>query len=57
MYILYYPAWKSRSGKINEIIDNVKTLVDKGIKEIVLTGVNIGDYGIMHGDLKKNQTF
>ena len=48
---------KSRSGKINEIIDNVKTLVDKGIKEIVLTGVNIGDYGIMHGDLKKESTF
>ena len=48
---------KSRSGKINEIIDNVKILVDKGIKEIVLTGVNIGDYGIMHGDLKKESTF
>ena len=48
---------KSRSGKINEIIDNVKTLVGKGIKEIVLTGVNIGDYGIMHGDLKKESTF
>ena len=48
---------KSRSGKINEITDNVKTLVDKGIKEIVLTGVNIGDYGIMHGDLKKESTF
>ena len=48
---------KSRSGKINEIIDNVKTLVDKGIKEIVLTGVNIGDYGIIHGDLKKESTF
>jgi threonylcarbamoyladenosine tRNA methylthiotransferase MtaB len=48
---------KSRSGKIYEIIDNIKTLVDKGIKEIVLTGVNIGDYGIMHGDLKKESTF
>lgn len=48
---------KSRSGKINEITDNVKILVDKGIKEIVLTGVNIGDYGIMHGDLKKESNF
>ena len=37
---------KSRSGAINEIIENAKTLVDNGIKEIVLTGVNIGDYGI-----------
>ena len=37
---------KSRSGAVNEIIENAKTLVDNGIKEIVLTGVNIGDYGI-----------
>jgi threonylcarbamoyladenosine tRNA methylthiotransferase MtaB len=37
---------KSRSGTVNEIIENAKTLVDNGIKEIVLTGVNIGDYGI-----------
>ena len=38
---------KSRSGAVNEIIENAKTLVDNGIKEIVLTGVNIGDYGIL----------
>jgi len=37
---------KSRSGTINEIIENAKNLVGNGIKEIVLTGVNIGDYGI-----------
>jgi threonylcarbamoyladenosine tRNA methylthiotransferase MtaB len=37
---------KSRSGSINEIIDNTENLVSKGVKEIVLTGVNIGDYGI-----------
>ena len=37
---------KSRSGTINEIIENAKSLVGNGIKEIVLTGVNIGDYGI-----------
>ena len=38
---------KSRSGNINEIIENAKTLVGNGIKEVVLTGVNIGDYGIL----------
>lgn len=37
---------KSRSGSINEIIGNTENLVSKGVKEIVLTGVNIGDYGI-----------
>jgi len=37
---------KSRSGSINEIIDDTENLVSKGVKEIVLTGVNIGDYGI-----------
>ena len=38
---------KSRSGNINEIIENAKTLVGNGVKEVVLTGVNIGDYGIL----------
>jgi len=36
---------KSRSGNLKEIIDNAKEIASRGIKEIVLTGVNIGDYG------------
>ena len=36
---------KSRSDSINNVIDNVKNLVKSGIKEIVLTGVNLGDFG------------
>jgi len=36
---------KSRSGKFETIINNALEIAAKGIKEIVLTGVNIGDYG------------
>lgn len=36
---------KSRSGKIIEIINVIKDLVNNGIKEIILSGINIGDYG------------
>jgi len=35
----------SRSGTSEEIIENARGIAKKGIKEIVLTGVNIGDYG------------
>ena len=34
----------SRSGNIDNIIKNIKKLKNKGVKEIVLTGVNIGDF-------------
>lgn len=36
---------KSRSDSQENILRNATTLAKKGIKEIVLTGVNIGDYG------------
>lgn len=36
---------KSRSAKIHEVVDNVRKLGAAGIKEIVLTGVNTGDFG------------
>lgn len=35
----------SRSDTIENIVKNAKEIAEKGIKEIVLTGVNIGDYG------------
>ena len=35
----------SRSDSLQNILKNAKEISDKGIKEIVLTGVNIGDYG------------
>ncbi|MEL6653165.1 MAG: tRNA (N(6)-L-threonylcarbamoyladenosine(37)-C(2))-methylthiotransferase MtaB [Bacteroidota bacterium] len=36
---------KSRSDSRENILQNASKLAQKGIKEIVLTGVNIGDYG------------
>jgi len=35
----------SRSDTLENVINNAKKISSKGIKEIVLTGVNIGDYG------------
>ena len=35
---------KSRSDSIENIVKNAKSIAKKGIKEIVITGVNIGDF-------------
>ena len=48
----------SRSDKLENILSNAKDISQKGIKEIVLTGVNIGDYGKGEfGNKKHNHTF
>lgn len=36
---------KSRSDEINNILENVKAIAVGGAKEIVLTGINLGDFG------------
>ena len=36
---------KSRSNTISNVIDNVKKIASQNIKEIVLTGINLGDFG------------
>ena len=36
---------KSRSDTIENVINNAKIIAQSGVKEIVLTGVNIGDFG------------
>ncbi|MBT8231883.1 MAG: tRNA (N(6)-L-threonylcarbamoyladenosine(37)-C(2))-methylthiotransferase MtaB [Bacteroidia bacterium] len=36
---------KSRSDTIENVVNNAKKIADLGVKEIVLTGVNIGDFG------------
>lgn len=43
----------SRSGDPNELLRNAQELVSSGVREIVLTGVNTGDYGWVGGDLKR----
>lgn len=41
---------KSRNPKISTIVEQVNNLVTKGIPEIVLTGVNTGDFGKSTGE-------
>ncbi|MCL7763516.1 tRNA (N(6)-L-threonylcarbamoyladenosine(37)-C(2))-methylthiotransferase MtaB [Polaribacter sp. Z014] len=48
----------SRSDTLENVIENAKEISSKGIKEIVLTGVNIGDYGKGEfGNKKHEHTF
>jgi threonylcarbamoyladenosine tRNA methylthiotransferase MtaB len=48
----------SRSDNLDNVIHQAKEIVDKGIREIVLTGVNIGDYGKGEfGNKKHKHTF
>ncbi|MDR0261606.1 MAG: tRNA (N(6)-L-threonylcarbamoyladenosine(37)-C(2))-methylthiotransferase MtaB [Sphingobacterium sp.] len=39
----------SRSGKIEDIVRQAEEIAASGVKEIVLTGVNIGDFGLRDG--------
>lgn len=36
---------KSRSSTVESVVANAQKIADMGVKEIVLTGVNIGDFG------------
>ena len=45
---------KSRSAEPNEVLSKINDLINKGSKEIILSGINIGDYGIMNGKRKNN---
>jgi len=48
----------SRSDSMENVIKNAREISEKGIKEIVLTGVNIGDYGKGEfGNKKHEHTF
>lgn len=48
----------SRSDKLENVLKNAFEIAAKGIKEIVLTGVNIGDYGKGEfGNKKHEHTF
>lgn len=38
----------SRSDTIESIVDDVKKIQQQGVKEIVLTGINIGDVGLIN---------
>jgi threonylcarbamoyladenosine tRNA methylthiotransferase MtaB len=46
---------QSRSDTIEKVLVLIEEISAKGVKEIVLTGVNIGDFGIQNG--KRVETF
>jgi threonylcarbamoyladenosine tRNA methylthiotransferase MtaB len=41
---------KSRSNTIENVVKQAREIGEKGVKEIVLTGVNLGDFGIIEGE-------
>ena len=43
---------RSRSSSNQEVINNINSLIKRGSKEIILSGINIGDYGIVEGKRK-----
>lgn len=40
---------KSRSDTIENVVRSAREIAARGVKEIVLTGVNIGDFGLQNG--------
>ncbi|MEZ0322692.1 MAG: tRNA (N(6)-L-threonylcarbamoyladenosine(37)-C(2))-methylthiotransferase MtaB [Hydrogenothermaceae bacterium] len=46
--IIPFARGKVRSAKIQQIVNQVKILVDRGYKEIVLTGTQLSQYGYDH---------
>lgn len=49
---------KSRSDTIENVVRNAEQLAKSGVKEIVLTGVNLGDFGKGHyGNKKHDESF
>ena len=44
--IIPYARGNSRSNSIENIIEQINLIVQKGIKEIVLTGIHIGQWGL-----------
>jgi threonylcarbamoyladenosine tRNA methylthiotransferase MtaB len=44
---------KSRSDTIENIVKAAKEIAARDVKEIVLTGVNIGDFGLQNGERKE----
>ena len=49
---------KSRSDRLSHVLENVLELALKGIQEVVLTGVNLGDFGMTEtGNKRKTENF
>lgn len=50
--IIPYARGRLRSRDLNDILKETKQLVENGYKEIVLTGIHTGAYGMDEGDLR-----
>ncbi|MBC8302846.1 MAG: tRNA (N(6)-L-threonylcarbamoyladenosine(37)-C(2))-methylthiotransferase MtaB [Pelagibacterales bacterium] len=49
---------KSRSNTIENVVKNVNEIISNGVREIVLTGINLGDFGkSQSGNIKANEDF
>ncbi|GAB2723421.1 tRNA (N(6)-L-threonylcarbamoyladenosine(37)-C(2))-methylthiotransferase MtaB [Hymenobacter frigidus] len=47
----------SRSGSIASVVARVAALAETGVKEIVLTGVNLGDFGLQGAERERREDF
>ena len=45
-----YARGKSRNPKISEVVADAKKALEQGAKELIITGVNIGDFGRSTGE-------
>ena len=45
-----YARGKSRNPKIAEVVQDAQTALNQGAKELIITGVNIGDFGRSTGE-------
>ncbi len=48
---------RSRSDTVQNVLSEVEQLSKRGVKEIVLTGVNLGDFGKGSDGLQRSETF
>lgn len=48
---------KSRSNAIEKVLSEIKEIADAGVKEIVLTGINLGDFGKDGNGIKTEENF
>ena len=47
----------SRSGSVQSVLERVEKLAEAGVKEVVLTGVNLGDFGLQGPARERCETF
>ena len=55
--IIPFARGKVRSAEINDVIEQIKTLVDNGFKEIVLTGTQLSQFGYDKQNRKDNNLY